>query len=55
MIPAVIVFAVSRFVPFVKTYGTGFSILIPVIFAYIIFKKSDENERPDNQEPVDIG
>ena len=51
MIPAAVVFAISRFVPFVKQYGTGFSILIPVLFAYVLFCTKDA---PDNQTPVEL-
>ncbi|MBQ6450884.1 MAG: hypothetical protein IJJ29_03070 [Solobacterium sp.] len=55
MVPAVIVFIISRFVPFVKTYGTGFSILIPIIFAYLLFRTTEgKKAAPDDQTPVDI-
>lgn len=55
MIPAVAVFAVSRFIPVVKQYGTGFSILIPVIFAYVLFStKEGKKDAPDSQTPVDL-
>ena len=55
MIPAAVVFAISRFVPFVKQYGTGFSILIPVLFAYVLFcTKEGKKDAPDNQTPVEL-
>ena len=55
-LPALVMMdAISRFVPFVKQYGTGFSILIPVLFAYVLFcTKEGKKDAPDNQTPVEL-
>ncbi len=54
VIPALAVFAVSRFVSFVSTYGTGFSILVPVLFAYFLYKKDSGKSAGDSSEAVDL-
>jgi hypothetical protein len=53
-VPAVAVFIVSRFVPFVKSYGTAFSILIPILCAYAIFRMTEGKGVADTDTPVDI-